>query len=273
MVIIAGVLALLVGPLPAFASDQSGGGADRSGGAERSGRAEPDPLEGLSGAPTAPSVAEVEQYVTFVVNDLQKNWAAWFRAQGIAKEPDVVVHLVGPGESYRTTCVDRTGTSPVVTSEYQNLFYCSTDTGRAADGTDVVGSMVLPVVTLQRMWSGDILGFRSSVPGDFAAAVSVAHEFGHSVVDERGTALGGSRPTGQNLELIADCMAGVWMAWVQREGLLEAGDVEEAIATLEALSGTTATSGWNRSGGDRVQALNAGFSGGGPEACIGAYWK
>ncbi len=64
--------------------------------------------------------------------------------------------------------------------------------------------------------------------GDFAAAFVLAHEFGHAMQarlprDEQLTVLS---------ELQADCFAGSWSASVQQEGLLEAGDLDEATLAV-----------------------------------------
>lgn len=48
------------------------------------------------------------------------------------------------------------------------------------------------------------------------------------------------------LELQADCFAGVWGKAVDKEGLLEPGDVEEALRTAQAI------------GDDRLQRMGTG---------------
>jgi len=74
--------------------------------------------------------------------------------------------------------------------------------------------------------------------GDFAAAYVIAHEVAHHVQNELGIlpkvdqARGASSTTEANaltvqLELMADCLSGVWARNV--EGLLERGDLEEAL--------------------------------------------
>jgi len=81
---------------------------------------------------------------------------------------------------------------------------------------------------------------RFGAPGDFAQAYVIAHEVGHYVQDLLGTmdkvtaAQQRASETQANqlsvrLELQADCYAGVWANYVQKKGLLEAGDVEEAM--------------------------------------------
>ena len=83
-------------------------------------------------------------------------------------------------------------------------------------------------------------------PGDFAQAYVVAHEVGHHVQNLYGTmnkvtALQQRLPESQanilsvRLELQADCYAGVWGNWVQKQGRLEVGDVDEAIRAAQSV--------------------------------------
>ncbi len=73
-----------------------------------------------------------------------------------------------------------------------------------------------------------------SAPGDFARAYVIAHEVGHHVQNLVGTMEKVQRQ-GQNnqlsvaLELQADCYAGIWANHAQKKGLVEVGDVDEAI--------------------------------------------
>lgn len=79
---------------------------------------------------------------------------------------------------------------------------------------------------------------RLGARGDFAAAYVIAHEIAHHVQNELGIlpkvdkARRASSQTQANaltvrLELMADCLSGVWASNVQ--GLLEKGDLEEAL--------------------------------------------
>lgn len=82
--------------------------------------------------------------------------------------------------------------------------------------------------------------------GDFAMAYVIAHEVGHHVQ----TLLGTSRKMAQlrqradeteynrysvKMELQADFLAGVWAHYVQGKGILEAGDIEEALRAANAI--------------------------------------
>ena len=77
-------------------------------------------------------------------------------------------------------------------------------------------------------------------PGDFAQAYVIAHEIGHhvqnliGVLPEFNRRRSSMSKTEQNqmstrVELQADCFAGVWGFYAQKQGLLEAGDLEEAL--------------------------------------------
>ncbi|MGB3766081.1 MAG: neutral zinc metallopeptidase [Phormidesmis sp.] len=77
-------------------------------------------------------------------------------------------------------------------------------------------------------------------PGDFAQAYVVAHEVGHHVQNllgisdqvrqaQRRVSKTEANELSVKQELQADCFAGVWGASAQSRGLLEAGDVEEAL--------------------------------------------
>ena len=77
-------------------------------------------------------------------------------------------------------------------------------------------------------------------PGDFAQAYVIAHEFGHHIQNLTGV-MDRVQRQGQNnrlsvaLELQADCYAGVWANFAQRQGRVEAGDAEEAIRAASAV--------------------------------------
>jgi predicted metalloprotease len=80
--------------------------------------------------------------------------------------------------------------------------------------------------------------FRS--PGDFAQAYVIAHEFGHHIQNLTGI-MDRVQRQGQNnrlsvaLELQADCYAGVWANYAQKQGRIETGDAEEAIRAAGAV--------------------------------------
>lgn len=87
---------------------------------------------------------------------------------------------------------------------------------------------------------------RFSAPGDFAMAYVVAHEVGHHVQHLLGISdkvhnaqQQGSKEEANalsvKLELQADFLAGVWAHYTQEKGILEGGDVEEALGAANAI--------------------------------------
>ncbi|MFL6375151.1 MAG: neutral zinc metallopeptidase [Pyrinomonadaceae bacterium] len=78
-------------------------------------------------------------------------------------------------------------------------------------------------------------------PGDFAEAYVIAHEFGHHIQNLMGTM---QRSQGSNqgsvpLELQADCYAGVWGYYAQKQGRLDPGDAAEALRAASAVGDDT----------------------------------
>jgi predicted metalloprotease len=95
-------------------------------------------------------------------------------------------------------------------------------------------------------------------PGDFAQAYVVAHEVGHHVqkllgISERVEAMESraseveANQLSVRLELQADFFAGVFARYVQNQGLLEAGDIEEALRAASAV------------GDDQIQRRTTGY--------------
>ena len=87
-------------------------------------------------------------------------------------------------------------------------------------------------------------------PGDFAMAYVVAHEVGHHIQNEIGVMdeynelrrrLSETEANELNvrLELQADYFAGVWAKYAQEEGLLESGDINEALQAAFAVGDDT----------------------------------
>ncbi len=97
--------------------------------------------------------------------------------------------------------------------------------------------------------------------GDFAYAYVIAHEVGHHVenllgilpkvqaAQQRAFSRGEANNLSVRVELMADCLAGVWAANAERKyQFLEAGDLETAVATAQAI------------GDDRLQQAAQGYA-------------
>ena len=87
---------------------------------------------------------------------------------------------------------------------------------------------------------------RFRAPGDFAQAYVIAHEVGHHIQKLLGTmdkvdsmrermSERDANALSVRLELQADFYAGVWAHYAQQRGLLEAGDLEEALRAATAI--------------------------------------
>lgn len=99
---------------------------------------------------------------------------------------------------------------------------------------------------------------RFQAPGDFAQAYVIAHEVGHHVqhllgISDRVDAMRGrvseveANQLSVRLELQADFFAGVFARYVQDQGVLEAGDIEEALTAASAI------------GDDKIQRQTTGY--------------
>lgn len=82
--------------------------------------------------------------------------------------------------------------------------------------------------------------------GDFAQGYVVAHEVGHHVQNllgierkmreqQQGLSRAEQNKLSVKLELQADCFAGVWGHYMEREQALETGDLEEALNAAQAI--------------------------------------
>jgi uncharacterized protein len=235
----------------------------------------------------------VTKYVDAVIQDADKVWTQWMLQVGF-KEPYVQYYLIQPGQTYKfnndcTSLDSRSGQrTATFDSDFPNAFYCDYQ----INDRNEPGVIILPEGTLAKVWAGDIIGNPSSVVGDFAVATIVSHEFGHHVVFEmarqlKGNVTGNLQPTDlpnpdKNNELIADCFAGVWTAALFREGGLEDGDIDEALAALAAIGdkpGRTPSQP-HGSAEERDEAFKIGIYGtqsdprsGVPANCIRRYWS
>ncbi|MFL5018932.1 MAG: neutral zinc metallopeptidase, partial [Rhizobium sp.] len=86
--------------------------------------------------------------------------------------------------------------------------------------------------------------------GDFAEAYVVAHEVGHHVQNLLGIlpkfnqarqrmSEAEANKMSVRVELQADCFAGIWGKYTQQKGLLESGDLEEALNAAQQIGDDT----------------------------------
>lgn len=185
-----------------------------------------------SGQPYEPGAEEQEmaQFTSVALKTTEEAWGGLFQKMGREYSPPKLVLYTG---STSTTCgYGQAAMGP---------FYCPGD----------------QTVYIDLSFYQDMKN-KLGGGGDFAQGYVIAHEVGHHVqnllginqkVRESQEAASSQREVNQlsvRLELQADCFAGVWGQVMQREGILEPGDVEEALKTAEAI------------GDDRLQRQSGG---------------
>jgi hypothetical protein len=172
--------------------------------------------DGLRPPTTAPNPAK--DFSAAVLGDTEDVWGAVFQTMGARYAPPRLVLFSG---ETRSAC----GHASAATGP----FYCSADRELYLD-TAFFG----------------VLARGFGAPGEFAQAYVIAHEVGHHVqnltgtmgkVDQRMQRLDerGRKALSVNLELQADCYAGVWGYFAQRRGKLETGDLEAGLRAAAAV--------------------------------------
>lgn len=188
------------------------------------------PAPSSSSRSTNPEEEELRQFTSAVLANTEDVWSQTFRQMGTQyREPTLVLFT----DQVRSACgVAGTAVGP---------FYCPGD----------------QKVYLDLSFFRD-LQTRFRAPGDFAQAYVIAHEVGHHIQNLLGTMdkVSGAQSRLNEadanrlsvlLELQADFLAGVWAHHAQKQGILEPGDVEEALGAASAV------------GDDRLQRESQGY--------------
>jgi predicted metalloprotease len=172
----------------------------------------PAPSAGSPVRSGSPEEERRAQFVSFVLDDVQKTWDRLLPAA--AGVPYEHAKLVMFRDGIRSACgLAESASGP---------FYCPGDRKVYID-----------------LAFFDELKSRFGANGEFAQAYVVAHELGHHVqnllgIDTQVHRLQESRPRQANelsvrLELQADCLAGVWGNSTAERNLLQQGDAESAL--------------------------------------------
>lgn len=178
----------------------------------------------------APQNDEMRQFVASVLGSTEDAWGEIFQRSGQRyRQPTLVLFT----DQVQSACgVNGSSTGP---------FYCPGDY-----------KLYLDTSFFRELKT------EFGAPGDFAQAYVIAHEVGHHVQNLLGTMDQVSQRQARSsqaqanqlsvrLELQADCYAGIWAKHAQYKGLLEPGDVEEA---LKAAAGV---------GDDNIQRRSQGY--------------
>jgi uncharacterized protein len=195
-----------------------------------------------------------------VLGDTEEVWSALFQAMGTRYEPPRL-------ELFRRQVASMCGR----TSSSAGPFYCPADR-----------KLYLDTSFFQELHS------RFGAPGDFAQAYVIAHEVGHHVQNQLGTMRKFDEASSRlddrrrkalsvQLELQADCYAGVWGYYAEKRKLLDPGDAEEGLRAAAAVGDDTIqkrTQGFVVPDGfthgtseQRMKWFQTGFQSGDPRTC------
>ncbi|MHC8516131.1 KPN_02809 family neutral zinc metallopeptidase [Sporosarcina sp. ITBMC105] len=194
-------------------------------------------LGNLSGEPSNTAYVETEQdkeladFVSVVLADTEEVWTRVFQEEGLEyREPTLVLFT----ESVQSACG--------LAGSAVGPFYCPADE-----------KLYIDLSFFNELQS------KFDAPGDFAMAYVVAHEVGHHVQKLVGTSDKMASIRAQvseeeyneysvRLELQADYFAGVWAHHANSMGVVEEGDLEEALNAASAV------------GDDTIQQRTQGYS-------------
>jgi predicted metalloprotease len=203
----------------------------------------------------AAEAATLHELMIFVVEDADAFWTGVWEEAGRPAQ-DVQYAFPAAGEAQRTSC-----TASGFTDD-SNAFYCTVD-------DQIVLSQVVAAQILEGTYRANADGVRLYATGDFSVAYIVAHEYAHSLQAELGILQPYSlvHPV-YKTELHADCWAGVWAKSAFNQGILDAGDIEEAVQTTLDI-GDFEYDNLNHHGtpDQRSAALMRGYDSGIPEDC------
>ncbi|KAF0812164.1 hypothetical protein IGB42_03442 [Andreprevotia sp. IGB-42] len=181
------------------------------------------PVATQGARPAATDNDQNKQMVAHVLGDTEDTWKQLFAEQADAQY--VAPKLVLFRNAVQSACGQA--------SSAVGPFYCPADSKVYLD-----------------LGFFDELHRRFGAPGDFAAAYVVAHEVGHHVQNQLGISdkvhqaeqklsKAAANALSVKLELQADCFAGVWGHYASQRGVLEAGDLEEALKAANAIGDDT----------------------------------
>jgi predicted metalloprotease len=179
----------------------------------------------------SPAKDQMADFVSVVLADTEDTWRDMFRQSGDTYvEPKLVLY----SDAVESACG--------FASSAVGPFYCPDD----------------QKVYIDLSFYQD-LKYKYQAPGDFAQAYVIAHEVGHHVqnllgISDKVRSLQNRAERAEanqlsvNLELQADCFAGVWGNHAQRSRqILEKGDIEEALNAASSI------------GDDRLQSQAKGY--------------
>ena len=174
------------------------------------------------GTQSAQPSDEMGQFVATVLAETEDVWSGIFQAEGQTYQKPTLVMF---SDQVRSACGFASAAS--------GPFYCSGDRKVYID-----------------LAFYDQLARQFGAAGDFAQAYVLAHEVGHHVQNligvmkqfndmRQGMSQAEQNQMSMRVELQADCFAGIWGHYTAQKGLLEEGDIEEALNAAQQIGDDT----------------------------------
>jgi predicted metalloprotease len=178
--------------------------------------------EQSSSAPSNPADDETKAFVATVLAETEDTWQGIFKSMGKTYEDPKLVLFS-----------NRINSACGLASAASGPFYCPSD-----------HKVYLDMAFFNQMKT------QLGASGDFAQAYVVAHEVGHHVQNLLGIlpkvnqmreqmSDADSNKMSVRVELQADCFAGIWGKFTQQKGILDAGDLGEALNAAQQIGDDT----------------------------------
>jgi predicted metalloprotease len=178
--------------------------------------------EQSNSVPDNSATDETKAFVATVLAETEDTWNGIFKASGQTYQEPKLVLFSGHIDSACGLASAATGP-----------FYCPSDR-----------KVYLDMAFFQQMKN------QLGAGGDFAQAYVVAHEVGHHVQNLLGIlpkvnqmrqrmSEADSNAMSVRVELQADCFAGIWGKYTQQKGILDPGDLEEALNAAQQIGDDT----------------------------------
>jgi predicted metalloprotease len=185
---------------------------------EDGGQLVPGQSQAPSGGTSVKNNDQMTQFVRTVLAETEDVWSGIFQAEGQTYPAPTMVLFSG---QVRSACGFASAAS--------GPFYCPGDKKLYID-----------------LSFYDELEQKFGASGDFAQAYVLAHEVGHHVQNLIGVlpkfnamrqnmSEADSNAMSVRVELQADCFAGIWGHFTKQQGILEAGDLEEALNAAQQI--------------------------------------
>ncbi|MER8425689.1 neutral zinc metallopeptidase [Mesorhizobium sp. M1403] len=174
------------------------------------------------GGTGAPASDEMKQFVSTVLAETEDTWTGIFQSEGLTYQDPKLVLFSG---QIRSAC----GSA----SSAAGPFYCPNDR-----------KVYLDTTFFQQ------LDQQFGASGDFAQAYVIAHEVGHHVQNlvgilpkfnqmRQNMSEADANHMSAQVELQADCFAGIWAHFTGQKGILEQGDMAEALNAAKQIGDDT----------------------------------